>query len=278
MRFRPLPLLVASLALGLAAPAAPENPPGGRGLPAGFSLPKQDRHMVLDSNERNLTVRPGQESCSFTFRLTNTGDSELVIQTVRTSCGCSGARLPADPWRLAPGASGEFEIFVDLRGKHGELIKNAIVQSNRGYQRIDFRITIPEPDPREVARERNLMIAQADRQAVFRGECATCHAAPAEGRTGRELYVAVCAICHGAEHRASMVPDLHALSPAPDAEVWRQAIAIGKPGTLMPAFALAEGGPLTRPQIESLVEYLTTSFRSERPAPAPPAPAEPVKD
>lgn len=250
------------------APARPE-PPG----PA-LSLPKQDPALVLDAYEKDYTAKAGEEHCSFTFTVTNAGPGELVIRAVRTSCGCSAVRLPAQPWRLAPGASGQFSIDVDLRGKHGELFKDAIVQSDRGYRQIRFRIAIPPVDPHDAMRQRNVLIAQGDRQAVFKGECAACHAEPARGLTGRDLYVKACVICHADEGRATMVPDLRTLSPQPTAELWRQAIAIGKPGTLMPAFALAEGGPLTRPQIDSLVDYLTTRFAADVAAAAAPA----VKD
>lgn len=119
-------------------------------------------------------------------------------------------------------------------------------------------------------RERNLLLAKADRQAVFKGECAKCHAEPALGKTGRELYVAMCGICHDDGHRASVVPDLRALKFMPDAQYWRTWITLGKSGTMMPGFAQAEGGPLTAAQIHSLVIYLGKEFLTAVPSPPPP--------
>lgn len=258
-----LPLVLALL-FAFADGAEAVAPSARAGQPvAPLALPKQDAALVLDAYEKDYTAKPGEEHCSFTFTVTNAGPGELVIRTVRTSCGCSVARLPASPWRLAPGASGQFDIQVDLRGKQGELFKDAILQSDGGYRQIQFRIVIPPIDPRDAMRQRNVLIAQGDRQAVFKGGCADCHAEPARGLMGRELYVKACAICHADEGRATMVPDLRTLAPQPTADVWRQVISIGKPGTLMPAFARAEGGPLTRPQIDSLVDYLTTRFAAE---------------
>lgn len=248
------------------APATPPTPPGG--YPARLVLPQEERALVLDATSKDYAAQPGEQSCTFTFRATNTSSADIVVTQIRTSCGCSVAKLPAQPWRLAPGATGEFQIVVDLRGKRGLLAKTAIIDTERGYKQIDFRITIPEPDPRDEMRLRNLLIAQSDRQAVLRGECAQCHVEPARGKLGRELYAAACAICHADEHRASMVPDLRALSPAPAPEVWRALITHGKPGTLMPAFAQAHEGFLTDAQIDSLVEYLTGAFTAEmKPAP-----------
>jgi cytochrome c553 len=220
--------------------------------------------LVFDAVEKDYAAGAGEKQVTFSFTVKNPGPAEIVVGHVRTSCGCSVANLPRQPWPLGAGESGKFQIVVDLRGKRGVLVKSATVETNAGAQQLRFRITIPEPDPREEMRERNLLIAQGDRQAVFRGECAPCHVEPAKNKTGRDLYVAACAICHAEDgHRASMVPDLRKLSPAPTAETWRHLITHGKPGTLMPAFALPQAGPLTEAQIESLVEYLTDAFRAE---------------
>lgn len=73
---------------------------------------------------------------------------------------------------------------------------------------------------------------------------------------------AACGICHEAQPRASMVPDLHHLAdssgkPLPtNEEFWRSWIAAGKADTLMPAFASSQGGPLNDLQIASLAAYL----------------------
>ena len=57
-----------------------------------------------------------------------------------------------------------------------------------------------------------------------------------------------------------MVADLHNLKTPPNAEYWKFFIVNGKPGTLMPAFAQAHGGPLSDAQVASLVEYLVKDF------------------
>ena len=88
-------------------------------------------------------------------------------------------------------------------------------------------------------------MSKADRQAVFHGECATCHVKPGQGKYGKLLYDADCAICHEGEHRATMVPDLHALKVPTNVEFWQTWISHGKPGSLMPAFSTADGGPLS---------------------------------
>jgi mono/diheme cytochrome c family protein len=107
-----------------------------------------------------------------------------------------------------------------------------------------------------------------DHQAVFKTDCAKCHLVPAFGKTGENLYRAACGICHEAKNRATMVPDLHALTTPIDDNYWHNWVAHGKAGTLMPGFAATEGGPLNDAQIASLVDYVTKAF--PRPVKNPP--------
>ena len=123
-----------------------------------------------------------------------------------------------------------------------------------------LRITILPPviaNLTDAERARGMDGARRTGRRSFKNDCATCHAKPGEGKYGKTLYDAVCAICHEAEHRATMVPDLHNLKTPTNEEFWRTWIAHGKPGSLMPAFATAEGGPLTDMQIATLAAYLT---------------------
>jgi hypothetical protein len=60
-----------------------------------------------------------------------------------------------------------------------------------------------------------------------------------------------------------MVPDLNNLKVPTNREFWRTWITYGKPGTLMPAFAGSQGGPLTDMQIASLAAYLNAAKPSK---------------
>jgi cytochrome c553 len=112
-------------------------------------------------------------------------------------------------------------------------------------------------------RAHGVAAAKIDRQAVFKNDCATCHVKPGEGKYGKALYDAVCAICHEAEHRATMVPDLHAIKTATNEQFWQTWIAHGKPGSFMPAFSTADGGPLSDMQIANLAAYLDSAIPSQ---------------
>lgn len=212
--------------------------------------------LAFDALHKQVVARAGQSNAVVSFTITNASASPITIRDVALSCGCSVATMPAKRWTLKPGESGAVKVTTDVRGKRGSLLKTAIVYASSGTRVLTYQVDIQEPTTPE-ERARNQSLAKTDRQAALRGECAKCHVEPAKGKLGKELFAAACGICHEAEHRASMVPDLKALKQPTSRDYWRTWIAHGKVDTLMPAFSNKEGGPLTEGQIESLVEFLT---------------------
>jgi len=231
--------------------------------PAVTKPPAQPLPLVADADVKEYTARPGDTNAPFTFTLTNTSSNAVTINEVHTSCGCTVAKLPSQPWTLAPGTNGQIQVTVDLRGKRGQLTKLVYVNGVTGTKTLTVKVNVPDA---QGERAKNIQIATADRQAVFKNDCAKCHAEPATGKKGQALYSAACALCHDSEHRASMVPNLRALNHPTDREQWKTWITQGKSGTLMPAFAGAEGGPLTDEQIDSLVDYLVEQIPSRQAA------------
>lgn len=254
--FRILILCFATLAGTLAAraevPAAP--------------LAANARHpLVWDAMEKKQEL-PGMTNLAlFTFWVTNHSTSDAVIGWVEAECDCTVVEAnKVFPWTIAPGAGGPLNIRVNIRGRFGDFVKTVTVHTSHGPQVLTVSMKIPlTPAPSNVSvRQKDLMAAKADRQAVFRGSCAACHTAPTAGLTGAALFTKACAICHQAEQRAEMVPDLAALKHPTDADHWRRWITSGKAGSVMPAFAHSEGGILNTNQIESLVEYVVKQFPS----------------
>ncbi len=217
--------------------------------------------LVFDALHKQVVARVGQTNVVVSFMLTNVSTAPIVIRDVSLSCGCSAASMPAKPWTLKPGEHGQVTVTTDVRGKRGSLVKTAIVYASSGTRVLTYQVDIQEPTTPE-ERARNQSIAKADRLAVFRGECAKCHAEPAKGKLGKELFAVACGICHEAEHRASMVPDLKVLKKPTARDYWLQWIAHGKVDTLMPGFSQKAGGRLTEEQVRSLVKLLSRS--SER--------------
>jgi mono/diheme cytochrome c family protein len=228
--------------------------------------------LVFEADQKEVSPPAGVTGVPFSFSFTNVSDQEVTITMVRASCGCTTLNLPLLPWKIAPGQTGKIESSMDVRGKYGTLLKSLTVESPAGTKHLLMKVNLPGQDPivaQMNERLRNQQLAMVDRQIVFRGDCARCHAEPAQGRTGQELFAAVCAVCHETPHRASMVPDLLSLNKPTDAHYWRTWIMFGREGSLMPAFLKERGGPLTAEQVESLVQFLMARPRSNSPVTAP---------
>jgi len=257
-------------AVGLAWLAAARGLPAQEGpktdsLPAGPTL-------VFDAETKEYHATVEEATARFTFYATNVWTNTIVIQDVFASCHCTVATMPAQPWILAPGASGPVTATVELGGQEEELIKTLTFFTSVGERVLTLKVSVAPPSRRadtpltEAERQAALAKGAADAQAIFKGDCAACHADKARGLLGKELYAAACGICHDSPRRPGFVPDLHAFKPPADLDYWKTMIARGKPHTLMPGFAAAEGGPLTEMQVSSLAAYLEKTM-----GPPPPA-------
>ena len=230
------------------------------------SEPLANGVLAWDNTMKETNAPADASNAYFVFSFTNVSPGNVVILNVHTSCGCTTAQLPPLPWTLPAGTNGQIGVTVNFAGKNGTLLKTVTVISDKGTQTLMVKINILPPvipTLSDADRARGIEMSKADRQAVFHGDCATCHVKSGQGKYGKLLYDADCAICHEGEHRATMVPDLHALKVPTNAEFWQTWISHGKSGTLMPAFSTAEGGPLADMQIASLAAYLNATIPSQ---------------
>jgi hypothetical protein len=164
-----------------------------------------------------IEAKTGDTNAIVSFSVTNTAATNVGIRSIRTSCGCTTAQVPAQPWILPPGGDGQFQLTVDLRGKRGTLNKSITVDSTVGKDLLLLRVQIAEAAAQAQSwRMHHREAALADRQAELKAK-------------------------RDAAHRT----------------YWRVWTAKGKEGTLMPGFAEAEGGPLSEEQIDSLVDFLS---------------------
>jgi mono/diheme cytochrome c family protein len=225
--------------------------------------------FAWDATMKMTNVPADSPSAHLDFNFTNVGPDMVGIVDAQPSCSCTSAQTPPLPWLIAPGTNGVIGVTVNLAGRFGTVIKDVHVRTDHGSRDIIVQINILPPVMSQLTdaeRMRQMAIAKVDRQAVFKNDCATCHMKRGEFKYGKELYDADCGICHEAEHRASMVPDLHNLKVSTNPEFWRTWIAHGKPGTFMPAFSEGDGGPLNDMQISSLAAYLSAAIPSKVPS------------
>ncbi len=228
-----------------------------------------EHDLAWDAIEQRRVVIEGEGPVLFKFQMKNVSLQPVIIEKINASCGCTTVDTREMPFTLAPGAFEEIQISMSTAGKFGTVTKSLLVQGSKATWTLLVTSEIKPPSDEVLVpgvpngggmsagvRGRNVSLAQADRQAVFKGDCASCHSRSAGKQIGYGLYIAVCAICHDAKHRASMVPDLREPDESRDAYYWRIHINDGIDGTLMPAFAKSKNGILTDEQIESLVKFL----------------------
>lgn len=255
-----IPLLCLS-ALSLLFLGAQETPvsPAPATPPTGSTKPHP---LVWDAMERVYHAEPGETVANYRFSVTNASKNIVLISSVTPECGCTVADYPK-PWQLKPGESGEITASMNFAGQKGSKQKTMKVQSSGGPpQVLTLKVIIPF-DNNEERRKANMAAAAKDRQAVFKGDCASCHVEPLKGLMGEQLFVAGCNICHepSSGHRAEIVPDLKKLAFPTDINYWKNMISNGKTNSLMPGFAKAHGGPLTDEEIDSLAQYAVKTFK-----------------
>ena len=231
--------------------------------------PLPDGMIAWEALLKGTDVVSGLDFARFSFAFTNISGKNLTILNVHPSCGCTTAELPPVPWTLPAGTEGEIKIKVNLAGKSGTVFKSVKVTTDQGNKTLMLRINIQQPPPIKLTAaqiQQGIMMSKADRQAIFKGDCASCHVKNVSGRYGQDLFNSICVVCHAAQNQATMVPDLSKLKVPTNREFWRTWITFGKPGSLMPAFATSQGGPLTDMQIASVAAYLNAVYPSKAPS------------
>lgn len=78
------------------------------------------------------TITKGADG-NHTFTFTNTGNSPLVIESVKSSCGCTVPKKPEAP--IAPGASGIIQVHYDTQ-RLGVFRKTITVITNAGTNSV----------------------------------------------------------------------------------------------------------------------------------------------
>jgi mono/diheme cytochrome c family protein len=247
--------------------AAPQPPPGAPGQIQNQNAAYPPT-LVFDAETKEYDASPGEKSAPFTFNVTNVWTNEIIIDSLHASCGCTSATMPSTPWHIPSKGGGQVQVQVNLAGKMGLIMKTLTfyykVMPDSTMVRnsvVNLKVKIPPPPSAmgkmsEDERKAALIKAISDTQAIFRGDCARCHVDKGQQALGQDLYAADCGICHESSQRAKFVPDLHALKQATDLAYWKSIITFGKAHTMMPAFAAAQGGPLSEEQINSLATYL----------------------
>jgi len=96
------------------------------GLPAWTGAGEPDIQFEVQAYDFGRLMEG--EKAEYRYRFRNAGEEPLVIENVRTSCGCTAALVSAK--RIAPGEEGEIHTTFDSSGRLGKTHKKVTVWSN----------------------------------------------------------------------------------------------------------------------------------------------------
>lgn len=136
-------------------------------------------------------------------------------------------------------------MSIDLRGKNGMISKTVQVHSN-DPKKPQTALTISLRIKDEFHSKKH----KSDK--IFDKPCSGCHIDSGKNKKGLALFTADCAMCHANNKSASPV---QAFKNLPD-ERLRSAVEKGTDNSMMPGWSEQRGGPLTKEQIDSLVEFM----------------------
>ncbi|MDR1673150.1 MAG: DUF1573 domain-containing protein [Bacteroidales bacterium] len=92
------------------------------------TVPQKITSVRYDATEHNFGKVQEGEKVSYRFEFTNTGDTELFVKEVKSSCGCTATDHSKEP--VAPGKKGFVEVSFDTNGRPGMQERNVLVICN----------------------------------------------------------------------------------------------------------------------------------------------------
>ncbi|MFH2094477.1 MAG: DUF1573 domain-containing protein [Bacteroidota bacterium] len=88
-----------------------------------------------------------KEKVSHTYKFKNTGGSDLILSSVKASCGCTVPKWSREP--IAPGEEGEIEVVFDSDGRSGKQHKTITVLANTQPNKVELSFTAEVLVPEE---------------------------------------------------------------------------------------------------------------------------------
>lgn len=84
--------------------------------------------ITFEEKEYNFGDIGQGEVITHTFKFTNTGKSPLIINSARSTCGCTVPKWPKKP--IPPGEGGTIEVRYDSKGKRNRQVKPVTITAN----------------------------------------------------------------------------------------------------------------------------------------------------
>lgn len=94
---------------------------------------KDAASISFDKTSYDFGTVPEGTVVETAFKITNTGNTDLVISNAQPSCGCTVPAWPKDP--IKPGETGEVLVKFDTAGKPNKQTKSVTLYTNTAVGR-----------------------------------------------------------------------------------------------------------------------------------------------
>lgn len=114
----------------------PVNVPSAQGIETNVSA---NAGFAWENTLYNFgTIKQG-EVVNYTFKFTNSGTEDLIIQSTSASCGCTVPQHTKTP--VPPGGTGEIVVRFDSKGKNGQQspVITVVANTNPAQTRLSLR-------------------------------------------------------------------------------------------------------------------------------------------
>jgi hypothetical protein len=107
----------------LAAVAAGVTPEAAQGASAGPRIRIEPSGFDFGNAAQNKTLEKE-------FSIRNFGDSDLVIESISTTCGCTAGLLAEEHKVVKPGGTAPLRVKLETRNYRGKVVRSVMVRSN----------------------------------------------------------------------------------------------------------------------------------------------------
>lgn len=127
-----------------APPLTPTPMPAKPSAPSDSSDTMAANILAWDATSKEYHAHLGEKIAPFSFAFTNVSSRQIVIYATETSCDCTAAKLPSQPWTIPIGGTGEIDATIDLSGKVGTVTNYVIVETSQGNRKLNVKAILPD--------------------------------------------------------------------------------------------------------------------------------------
>lgn len=108
--------------------------------------PADPTSITFEKSEYDLGTVVAGEIVKASFKFKNTGDADLIIDTVKPSCKCSVLKWTET--KIKPGGTGEVSAEIDTADKEGEQVKyfTVLYNGNPPVERVTLKFVVTAPE------------------------------------------------------------------------------------------------------------------------------------